>query len=133
MVSNRNFVLLTLSKTNRYCVYTAAIEFPNYFGWAASAHYNRLKVRLRQLGLLEAYDFNVFDYVIREVIAPEIFTQMISLDLGKDHEYVVRHILYDPRAWKYGSLCKNRELWNVLGLETPVQTGRGRRMQANRR
>jgi hypothetical protein len=57
---------------------------------------------------------------------------MIGLDLGKDREYVVENILYDPRAWKYGSLVKHRELWKDLGLETPVQTGRGRRMQVKR-
>jgi hypothetical protein len=114
-------------------VRTAAIEFPNSFGWAGATHYNRLKVRLRELDLLEAFDFQNFDYIVREVVAPEVFAHTISLDLGVDRQYVVENILHDPRAWKYGSLINNRELWKDLGLETPAQTGRGRRVQATRR
>jgi hypothetical protein len=59
-------------------LHTAAIEFPNSFGWAGATHYNRLKVRLREFDLLEAFDFQNFDCMVREIVAPEVFVHMIS-------------------------------------------------------
>jgi hypothetical protein len=72
---------------------------------------------------------------VREVIAPEVFTHMICDDLGVGYDYVLENILYDPRAWKYGSLSQKKswpELWEYLGLKSSTQTGRGRRVQARK-
>jgi hypothetical protein len=83
--------------------------------------------------LLEAFDFQTFAYIVREVVAPEVFAHMISLDRGMDREYIVENILYDPRAWKYGSLVQTTvlgELWKGLGLEMPEQTGIERKASA---
>lgn len=86
----------------------AAMEFSNYFGWACHPSYMRIKQRLVDLNMLD--DLDLF---IREVIAPELFTHMICLDMHIQYDDALT-ILYESQAWDYGNILTEADQLLVL-------------------
>ncbi|KAA8910589.1 hypothetical protein FN846DRAFT_904841 [Sphaerosporella brunnea] len=92
---------------------SALIEFHSMWAWVASSHYRRLQELLKERPWFVDRDFGLFDFIVREVIGPEILTHLIAADLGISYKQALV-ILCEPRAWVYGDITRRDDLMDYL-------------------
>jgi hypothetical protein len=101
----------------------------------------KLKQRLQELNLLEdsigTSPAFLLDNIVREVIAPEVFTHMISRDLALDYDDALE-VLFNPHAMFYGLLLQSDEsllldLGGTAGTDAQEARRRGKRVRRSGR